>query len=96
MTESLDWFSIVVLLIAVILIVFLIINAVYNYYLLDGRPPSRAEAEAMLWTSAILSVIAVIVAILAIYKLVVHHTGPKKKEDTSMITPKKTEVSVSN
>ena len=67
-----DFFAILVLIVAVLIIVFLIITAIYFYHLMNLRPPTRGESTFLFWTSIILSVIFLGLAIYALVHIFTH------------------------
>lgn len=72
-----DWFAIIVLIATILIIVFLIIVAIYFYNLMNLKPPSRGESTFLFWTTVILAIIFLIIAIFALvhiftYKSIVY------------------------
>ena len=67
-----DFFAILVLIIAVLIIVFLVITAIYFFNLMNLRPPTRGESTFLFWTAVILSVIFLALAIFALIRIFTH------------------------
>jgi len=67
-----DPFSVIVLIGIVLLIVFLIICCVYFYDLMKMKPPSKGESTFLFWTSMLLAIVAVVIAILAMVHIFTH------------------------
>jgi hypothetical protein len=67
-----DFFAILVLIIAVLIMVFLIITAIYFYHLMNLRPPTTGESTFLFWTAIILSVIFLALAIYALIRIFTH------------------------
>ena len=67
-----DPFSITVLIATVLIVVFLIISSIYFSNLMRLRPPSKSESTFLFWTSLLLTIVAAIIAILAIVHIFTH------------------------
>ena len=67
-----DVFAIVTLIVAVLIVVFLIIAAIYFSGLMNLKPPSSGEATFLFWTSIVLAVIFVGLAVWAVIQIITH------------------------
>jgi hypothetical protein len=74
MTEryQLDFFAIIVLVAVVLIIVFLAIVAAYFMNLMNSKPPTHGESTFLFWTSIILVIIFLIIAIYAMIHIFTH------------------------
>lgn len=69
---QIDFFAIIVLIAAVLIIVFLVISAIYFYNLMNLKPPSKGESTFLFWTAIILAVIFLALAIYALIHIFTH------------------------
>lgn len=89
-----DVFGIIVLIVAVLVVVFLVIAAIYMYNLMNLKPPSRGESTFLFWTTVILAVIMVIIAIYALVHIFNHKSTVHEKESKVVTTPVITQPAV--
>ena len=89
-----DVFGIIVLIAAVLIVVFLIIAAIYFFNLMNLKPPSKGEATFLFWTTIIMTLIFVAIAIYALIHIFTNKT-PIYEETKQTITTKKQVVSSS-
>jgi hypothetical protein len=70
-TESyqVDFFAILVLIAAVLIIVFLIIAAIYFYNLINFKTPTSGESNFLFWTSIVLGIIFLALGIYALVRI---------------------------
>lgn len=85
-----DPFSITVLVASVLIVVFLIISSIYFSNLIKLRPPSKAESTFLFWTSLLLTIIATVIAILAIVHIFTHKHVTNIIENKIVAPPAKT------
>lgn len=69
---QIDFFAIIVLIAAVLILVFLVISAIYFYNLMNLKPPSKGESTFLFWTAIILAVIFLALAIYALIHIFTH------------------------
>lgn len=67
-----DFFAIIVLIAAVLIIVFLVIASIYFFNLMNLRPPTRGESTFLFWTAIILTIIFFAIAIYALIHILTH------------------------
>jgi amino acid transporter len=75
-----DFFAILVLIASVLIIMFLIISAIYFYNFTISKPPTNSESTFLFWTSIILGIIFLALAIYALIRIFTY-TVPVYEED---------------
>jgi len=65
-------FGIIVLIASIIILVFLIIAAVYYMNLMNLKPPTQGEATFLFWTSIILGIIFLAIAIYSLWNILTY------------------------
>lgn len=84
-----DFFAILVLIASVLIIMFLIISAIYFYNFTNSKPPTNSESTFLFWTSIILGIIFLALAIYALIRIFTY-TIPVYEEDKPLpvqVTP---------
>ena len=91
-----DIFAIIVLISAVLIIVFLIIAAIYYFNLMSLKPPSKGESTFLFWTTIVLAIIFMGIAIYALIRIFTHksvvYEEPKVSSEAKQPPPKPTTV----
>lgn len=64
-----DVFAIIVLIASILIVVFLIVASVYYVNLMNLKPPTQGEATFLFWTTIVLAIIFLFIAIYAIYRI---------------------------
>ena len=67
-----DLFAIIVLIAAVLIVVFLVIAAIYFFNLMNLKPPSKGESTFLFWTSIVLALIFIGIAIFSLIHIFTH------------------------
>jgi hypothetical protein len=80
-----DYFSIVVLMVSVIVTIFLIIVSIYFFNLINLRPPNTNEANFLFWTSILLAIILFVIGIYSLIRLFTYKV-PIYEPDTTRNT----------
>jgi len=87
-----DIFAIIVLISAVLIIVFLIIAAIYYFNLMSLKPPSKGESTFLFWTTIVLAIIFMGIAVYALIRIFTHksvvYEEPKESVAAKTPTPK--------
>lgn len=105
-----DWFAIIVLISSILILVFLVITAIYFFNLMNLKPPSRGESTFLFWTTIVLGIIFLAIAIFSLikiftYKSIVYEepkievkTEPSREVKTTITTeqPITTPIKISN
>jgi len=81
-----DVFAIIVLIAAVLIVVFLIISAIYFFNLMSLKPPSKAESTFLFWTSIVLALIFIGLAIFALIHIFTHKSVVYEEPKTTVAT----------
>lgn len=84
-----DVFAIIVLIAAVLIVVFLIISAIYFFNLMSLKPPSKAESTFLFWTSIVLALIFIGLAIFALIHIFTHKSVVYEEPKTTVSTTTK-------
>lgn len=83
-----DIFGIIVLIAAVLIVVFLIIAAIYFFNLMNLKPPSKGEATFLFWTTIVLALIFVGIAIYALIHIFTRKSIIYEEPKQTIITEK--------
>lgn len=83
-----DIFAIIVLISAVLIIVFLLIAAVYFFNLMNLKPPSKSESTFLFWTTIILALIFIAIAVYSLIQIFTYKSP--QQTVTQQVTKKST------
>ena len=68
-TES-RWFKIIVLIVAVIILIFAVINIIYYNRIRDGQTVSSSEASVLLWLNVAVLIVTVFIVCWALWRII--------------------------
>lgn len=82
-----DVFGIIVLIASVLVVVFLVIAAIYFFNLMSLKPPSKGESTFLFWTSIVMVLVFVSIAIFALIRIF-NHKSVVYEEPKTVVTTK--------